>query len=190
MLSHVQPNAPPPFDPRSICNLILDAAERTSRPITNLALQKLLYFTHGFYLLETKRPLVNGFFEAWQYGPVHPTAYRAFKSAGAGVITFRAVEQDPFTDEVTTLPECDDIDAIMRAQRTVASFARMTTSQLVAISHAQNSPWAYVVDKARTETVFGLRIADEIIASRFKYHKMTVNSEPKNNEPREEAPFV
>jgi uncharacterized phage-associated protein len=63
------PNLSPPhaiYDPRSICNLILDEAGSAARPITNLALQKLLYFTHALHLVETKSPLVTGFFEAWQ----------------------------------------------------------------------------------------------------------------------------
>jgi len=59
-----------PFDPRSIANFMLDEADRVGVGITNLALQKLLYFAHGIFLNETKGPLVSGYFEAWQYGPV------------------------------------------------------------------------------------------------------------------------
>src|SRR5271156_1137521 len=83
------------YDPRSICNLILDEANAASCSITNLALQKLLYFAHGLHLVETKTPLVTGFFEAWQFGPVHPTAYHSFKTAGANPIVFRASIRDP-----------------------------------------------------------------------------------------------
>lgn len=80
-----------PFDPRSICNLMLDEANDV--PITNLALQKLLYFVHGLHLIERKSPLVMGYFEAWQHGPVHPAAYSAFKAAGKSPIGFRATRQ-------------------------------------------------------------------------------------------------
>jgi uncharacterized phage-associated protein len=38
-----------PFDPRSICNLILDEADKAGRAITNLALQKLLYFAQAHF---------------------------------------------------------------------------------------------------------------------------------------------
>src|SRR4051794_34975608 len=91
-------------DPRTICNLILDEAHSGGCTLTNLALQKLLYFAHGLHLVETTRPLVAGFFEAWQYGPVHPTAYHAFKAARAAPIQFRATLQDPFTKETVPLP--------------------------------------------------------------------------------------
>ena len=64
-----------PYDPRSIANLLLDEADRLAINITNLSLQKLLYFAHGLSLIEDGKPLVSGYFEAWQHGPVHPLVY-------------------------------------------------------------------------------------------------------------------
>lgn len=180
----------PTHDPRTICNLILDEADRTKQSITNLALQKLLYFAHGLHLVETKRPLVTGFFEAWQFGPVHPIAYRAFKSAGAEPIPFRAMIEDPFTRAVRPLPECTDSDVKGRVGRIVTMYAGMTPGRLVEVSHARGAPWQFIVDKARTQTILGLRIPDDVIASRFKYHKVSIGSEPRHGEPGEEAPFI
>ena len=45
-----------PYDSRAIANLMLDEGQRHSRGITNLALQKLLYFAHGLFLVERSRP--------------------------------------------------------------------------------------------------------------------------------------
>src|SRR5689334_8097647 len=104
------------FDPRSICNLILDFADRHRRPITNLALQKLLYFAHGLHLTERGAPLVTGWFEAWQYGPVHPTAYQAFRSARAEPISFRAKLFDPFTNAEIPIAACPESDAHFRVE--------------------------------------------------------------------------
>lgn len=177
------------YDPRSICNLILGDAERIERPITNLALQKLLYFAHGLHLVETKTPLVTGFFEAWQYGPVHPIAYRAFKSAGANPIQFRATIRDPFTGAVFPLAECTDCDIKARVSRIVVLYGGLTPGRLVEVSHANDAPWQFVVDKARTETILGLRITDDVILARFKFHKISVGSDPRHGEPREEIPF-
>lgn len=179
-----------PFDPRSICNLILDEADKAGRAITNLALQKLLYFAHGQHLTETKGPLVTGFFEAWQYGPVHPTAYRAYKSAGADPIGFRASIQDPFTGVRQPLPECSDPIAIDRVRRIVGLYGALTPGRLVEVSHAKNAPWAHILDKARTETILGLRIPDEVILERFRFHKVSVGLEPRHGEPKQEAPFM
>jgi uncharacterized phage-associated protein len=177
------------YDPRSICNLILDEAANAERSISNLALQKLLYFVHGLHLVETKNPLVTGFFEAWQYGPVHPIAYRAFKNAGANPIQFRASVRDPFTQVVIPLPECTDCDIKARVRRIVGMYAPLTPGRLVEVSHAPGSPWQFIVDKARTETILGLRITNDVILARFKFHKVSVGSEPRHGEPKDEIPF-
>jgi uncharacterized phage-associated protein len=191
VMSDYLPSLPPAtHDPRSICNLILDEADKTKRAITNLALQKLLYFAHGLHLVETKNPLVTGFFEAWQFGPVHPIAYRAFKSAGANPIQSRATIQDPFTHSVRSVAECTDLAVKARVRRIVTMYVDMTPGRLIEISHAKGAPWQFIVDKARTETILGLRIPNDVIASRFKYHKVSIGSEPRHGEPREEAPFI
>ena len=72
----------PPYDPRAVANLLLDLAGNDKLDVSNLALQKLLYFAHAHFLIRTGHPLVQGGFEAWTYGPVHPAVYQAFKSAG------------------------------------------------------------------------------------------------------------
>src|SRR3546814_10577509 len=84
----------PPYDPRGVANLLLDLAEVRQKPISNLVLQKLLYFAHGRFLIESKKPLLAGYFEAWQFGPVHPTVYHAFKAATDRPIGFRAIHVD------------------------------------------------------------------------------------------------
>jgi len=177
------------YDPRSICNLILDEADKAKRAISNLALQKLLYFAHGLHLVETKNPLVTGFFEAWQFGPVHPIAYRAFKNAGANPIHFRASIQDPFTRAVMPLPECTDCDIKSRISRIVAMYGSITPGRLVEVSHAKAAPWQFIVDKARTETIVGLRITNDVIVARFRFHKVSIGSEPRYGEPKDEIPF-
>jgi uncharacterized phage-associated protein len=78
------------YDSREIANGMLDEGDRLLQPVTHLALQKLLYFAHALFLIERKRPLVSGYFEAWKNGPVHPAAYEAFKTAGRAPIGFRA----------------------------------------------------------------------------------------------------
>jgi uncharacterized phage-associated protein len=66
------------YDPRVVANAIIDRAAQEGQPVTHIALQKLLYFAHGLFLLRHRKPLVSGYFEAWTYGPVHPAVYGAF----------------------------------------------------------------------------------------------------------------
>ena len=47
--------------------------------VTNLSLNKLLYFAQGHSLAENGKPLFDEPIEAWQYGPVVPSVYHTFK---------------------------------------------------------------------------------------------------------------
>lgn len=179
-----------PYDPRALANFMLDEAERNGLALTNLALQKLLYFAHGMFLNETKGPLVKGFFEAWQYGPVHPVAYKAFRSAGGERINFRAQAQDALTGEKKPLQAPTDPAIRQLVQGVLNSYGRLSAGRLVDLSHAKNSPWHYVVDKGRTSVAFGLRIADDVILERFKYHKVAIGISAVSGNPNEDTPFT
>lgn len=179
------------YDPRAIANLMLDEADRRGLNITNLALQKLLYFAHGIHLTKTKRPLVSGYFEAWQYGPVHPSVYRAFKPAGAEPITNRAVGKDPLTGMTRDLPMPSDMEVIDLISDVMRSYGHLPPGRLVDLSHAKDSPWSMVVDKARTEVAFGMRIPDNVIIDRFRHHKVSVSTRPRAGEPpSDDTPFA
>ena len=180
-----------PYDPRAIANLMLEEADRRGRQITNLALQKLLYFAHGIHLTKTKRPLVSGYFEAWQYGPVHPAVYRAFKPSGSTPISTRAVAKDPLTGRTRDLPMPTDLDVIDLVSDVMRSYGHLTPGRLVDLSHAKDSPWSVVVDKARTDVAFGMRIPDDLIIERFRHHKVSVGTAPRAGEPpNDDTPFA
>ncbi len=179
-----------PYDARAVCNMMLDVAQEANITVSNLALQKLLYFAHARHLIETKRPLVTGYFEAWQYGPVHPAAYSAFKVAGDTPITFRAVGRNPLTRQETQLevPRSASVAHVVRS--VMQSYGRLTPGRLVEISHAKGAPWQFVVDQAHERMALGLRISDNIILERFKFHKISVGTVPMAGEPVEDAPFT
>ena len=54
--------------------------------ISNLKLQKLLYYVQGFHLAMFNKPIFNEDIYAWQYGPVVKEAYHHFKKYGSGHI--------------------------------------------------------------------------------------------------------
>ena len=175
------------YDPRAICNLILDEAGRSA--ITHVALQKLLYFAHGLHLQRTGQALVSGHFEAWKHGPVHPAAYKAFKQAGSAVIRFRATGRDALTgEERSLLPNIDDV-AYNCVRQTVVAYGSMTAWNLVDISHAKGAPWDIIVEKAKDGVALGLRIPNDLIAGEFKKHKISIRRDPKTGEPDEESPI-
>ena len=169
---------------------MLNIADARGREITNLALQKLLYFAHGTHLTEARTPLVTGYFEAWQFGPVHPAAYRAFKSAGACPIRLRAVSQNPLTLEATDISLPSDPEHRALAERVINTHARSTPGRLVEISHAVGGPWDFIVKKGSNSATFGHRIPNDVIAALFQRHKVSIGLEPRHGEPGEDRPFT
>ena len=49
--------------------------------LTNLRLQKILYFLQGLHYVKFNIPLIEDDLEAWPYGPVSPKVYYYFKSS-------------------------------------------------------------------------------------------------------------
>ncbi len=168
---------------------MLDEGHRHGSAITNLALQKLLYFAHALFLVERKRPLVSGHFEAWTYGPVHPVVYGAFKSAGDKPIVSRATGINVVTGERIELPLPEDPEVRRHIERVVLSYGSLTPGRLVDISHAKDAPWHFIANKGRTSVAFGMRIPDSVIRERFNRHKIAVADTP-TGEPGEDAPLA
>ncbi|MCQ8184581.1 DUF4065 domain-containing protein [Parvularcula sp. BGMRC 0090] len=157
--------------------------------ISNLALQKLLYFTHGLFLQRTGEPLVSGYFEAWRYGPVHPGSYAAFKKYGAGIICGRASKINPLTEQETQLPAVRDKNVLAVTGQIIATLGHMTAGQLVDLSHVAGSPWAAVVECGEATANFGLRIPNELIREKFNQHKMQIGHAPRLSEIADDEPF-
>lgn len=54
--------------------------------LSNLKLQKLVYYAQGYHLAMHEKPLFEEQIEAWQHGPVVPELYHAYKQYGSGPI--------------------------------------------------------------------------------------------------------
>jgi uncharacterized phage-associated protein len=56
--------------------------EEAGDTISNLKLQKLLYYAQGLHLAKYGRPLFAEKIKAWKHGPVIPQVYHHFKEQG------------------------------------------------------------------------------------------------------------
>lgn len=65
---------------------IIAYSNQSSYRITNLKLQKTLYFVQGYYAKEFSSPLFEDRIEHWPYGPVVPSVYFKYSSYGADAI--------------------------------------------------------------------------------------------------------
>lgn len=132
---------PAGYDGRSIANFVLDFCERSGRPVTNLALQKIVYFCHVWSLIDLQKPLIRHKFEAWEYGPVLPYLYREFRSFDRSAIVGRSRQIDPATGKYEIVKCNFDSETTALLTRVVAFYSRLRASDLVELSHAEGGPW-------------------------------------------------
>jgi len=77
--------------------------------ISNLKLQKLLYYAQGFHLALFDKPLFNEAIEAWSYGPVVPPVYHRFKKFGGSAIPAQESKFDFSTHPTDSVKLLEDV---------------------------------------------------------------------------------
>ncbi len=63
----------------NVAKYILNMANNEGDLITNLRLQKLLYYAQAWYLVNFDRPLFDDTIKAWTFGPVVGSVYYIYK---------------------------------------------------------------------------------------------------------------
>lgn len=94
------------FRARDIARWFIAWAENLDAEVSNLKLQKLLYYAQGHRLGTTGEPLFSDGIQAWAHGPVIPDVYHAYKEYGKGPIDPDAELGDDFTwDDFTEVED-------------------------------------------------------------------------------------
>ncbi len=71
-----------------IADMIITEAQNADMPVSNLKLQKVMYYLNVVHLLQFNAPLITDTkFEKWDYGPVIHSVYSEYSSNGAQNIT-------------------------------------------------------------------------------------------------------
>lgn len=120
--------------------------------ITNLRINKLLYFAQAHSLQSLGYFLIDDDFQAWRHGPVIPSIYRIYKKFGKN-----AIQEELFDWSSLTRKEQLYLLDIIR------KYKNDSTSALEAKSHTKGSPW----DKSYELSV-GQVIPKEEIEAYFK----------------------
>lgn len=163
------------FDGRAVANLVLDVCESKSLSVTNLALQKIVYFCHVWSLLKLQRPLIAQEFEAWEYGPVLPYLYREFKRFDAEPIKSRATSLILASGErrCSSYETFDDESRRLVAEVT-NFYARLSASELVKLSHVLGGPWHRVWNHGGKVNP-GMRIDNKSIVAFYSQAHSSLN---------------
>ena len=114
-----------------VARYIIYHEAQQGRTVSNLRLQKLLYFVQAQFLVNSPdgQPCFRQRMEAWDFGPVVPEVYRAYRYYGSAVIPYDGCETTSISAEDGRL-----IGAMLN------HCAKYSTPTLVDITHAQD-PW-------------------------------------------------
>ena len=115
-----------------IANYFLASVDEDSGDnISNLKLQKLLYYAQGFYVAIAGRPLFSEDILAWGHGPVVPAVYHAFKEYGSNAIPCGDFDFTVFDPDMREL-----LDEVFQA------YGQYSAWKLRDMTHDE-APWKY-----------------------------------------------
>jgi len=130
--------------------------------VTQMKLQKMVYFAHGLHLAMHGKPLVNEEFEAWKFGPVVPDIYSTYKQWGSAMINqdnddvlmwaLNRTDSDVLADSVE-----EAINMTWEITKDVSGF------RLSEWTHADGGPW-----KQAYKPYYNCPIPNESIQQYFK----------------------
>lgn len=122
-----------------VAKFFIDLAQKREQQqrgdlVTNLRLQKLLYFAQGWSLARYGKPLFDAPIEAWKFGPVVREVYNEYSANRAnGISSDARIDSDALTS--------DELELLLDVAR---EYDRFSTNTLVDFSHVDDGPWAKV----------------------------------------------
>lgn len=119
----------------TIAKYIIAREGERNRIISNLKLQKLLYFIQAEFLVSKNKPCFLDKIEAWDFGPVVPEVYQEYKIYGGAFIPDFFVEK-PY---IIAKDDCELIDCILD------ECGKYSSNSLLKIIHNQ-MPWKKAYD--------------------------------------------
>lgn len=129
------------YQAADVATHIINTAIRSGQRISNLQLQKLLYYCQCQYLQETGESLFDDDIVAWQYGPVVKDVYYAYSYRGASdILVSDTVVMDHVTGRVRAIrpltgQALEVVDTVCNALRGLSAWS------LVSKSHRPGGAW-------------------------------------------------
>lgn len=165
------------YDPLAIANTLLDIANIDGVKLTPMKLQKLVYFAHGWYLAIKGEPLIKEQVEAWNFGPVIPSLYHAFKRFGNQSISEYAISECDFESResfaysanqsaLQKVPESDKFTCQL-LKKIWNVYGKFTPVQLSNMTHEEGTPWDHLFKKFKGDIPRHTDIPIDLIQTYF-----------------------
>jgi len=131
----------------AVANAFIEKANEAGiHDLSQMKLQKMVFFAQSWSLKLYDKPLVEDFFAKWPYGPVIPTLYHATKHYGNGHIsslisTLEFSEGGHYEFVTPTLTDIgSDISCLI--DNIIKVYGGMTAAALSKLTHVAGSAWS------------------------------------------------
>ena len=156
-----------PYDARAVANALLDLADRRGLALTHMALHKVCFYAHGWYLVERGEPLIRQSFEAWENGPVLRQVWETIKTGKDKPVKRRATRYDPILQiHEVVQPQVQD-DDLRFLNSMLSLYGHIVGSELSEMTHAKNGPWDRVWNAPEGKINLGMKISNSVIEDHF-----------------------
>jgi len=125
------------YNPIYVANNFMERSFRDKIVVTQMKLQKMLYFLYRDYLKETGERLFPEHFEAWEYGPALSMIYNKTKKYGKHFI----YEYLKYDDETMKIDENKDPIFTKNINNIWAICSHFTGVELCKLTHKEGSAW-------------------------------------------------
>lgn len=147
-----------------VCRFIINYSNECGYSISNLKLQKLLYFIQAYFLIsDNGSPCFNEEIQAWTFGPVCPSAYRVYKIYGYSNIPkidfYYRFDRERGISKVMFDSECIDESSRKMIIDVIEEFKDTSASELVNLTHAQ-LPWKEAYELGKNTVISQKAIRD------------------------------
>lgn len=119
-----------------IAHFIINLCNQNGRPVSNLELQKILYFLQLYHMRSYNGALLfSDDICAWKYGPVVPSVYNIYNGYGGGLIR--------------NFYDCSDINLGIQQllAPVIISLEQRGSWNLVDLTHGHGTPWEITYNK-------------------------------------------
>lgn len=122
------------------------------QPMTNLRLQKTLYFIQVAFLLTRERGIFDDEIEAWQYEPVVPSVYNEYKYSSRNILTYNREMEIELFEKFRNLGITNE-NIIEEVDRLNRDFENVNLIQEILGKLENFTDWQ-LVDKTRTYAIW------------------------------------
>lgn len=118
---------------------------KNARYVSQLKVQKMVYFAQGYHLAQFGTPLIRENIEAWQYGPVVPEIYHQYRFYGSKPIRNNDyLFNEQLSNEKQMQKAIDKLDDNAKAAiaYTFEATKDLTAFSMTRWSHKPEGPWS------------------------------------------------